>query len=658
MAGSRIHTPGGTPGSLSNVPDQIRKMLGMGARDKPSRVYDRTSAQFYHRLVEYFFQSRERWESCWRVAEQEYNVGKWRDERIYDVDELKPARAYSVVATIESMVLANRPKFFLSGFTATDTEGAVPVFEKALNNEWRDDFKLVGEMRLCVRDAAKYGVGVMMSSYDAEYELETEEADESAEAIRQLHADDPVLSAAASEVESELAKQAMLEGPEALRETFEGDSRAVYNKVISRRISPWDFLIDPDCTSLDDAKWVGRIIVADLESVKADSMLKNTDGLKATGAMDKRGRFQNRDRNPNQDHLSPYELIHLYELFIRRPSGRWDLVLMAEGSDDFLRHEKDMYWIGCPYKALRWNQDGETFFCQSDLQLVLSEIVAERLLFTKVFDGYAREHSDTTFYSERLGISEEELNAAGDPITGKYVKVADSKLRERMPLQNYFFKIPKDVKSPESINLLGMLERAMQVSAGLGPNQFGQALKSGTTATEAAEVGSYVKGRGANKFAAVEEFAALVAKDRMGLMAQFYDAADIGRLAGQDAADIWSTIDWTRADVQHGLSISVEPGSTRATSEEGRINQLTTFIATIMQNPAVTAMFDLPAMFLELFRLYGFHDGSKFLQTLDGNEAGNMIAEFQALTGATGGKGGSPPAVPGATGAQAMGGAV
>lgn len=639
-------TPGGRPGGLASLAAQVRNLVG--ASDKPSRrTFDRESVNFYDQIVEYYYRRRGAIDGGWRVCEEEYNRGKGVDERAYELQELAPSRAYSLVATVESMVLANRPKFFLEGYTAEDHEEYAPVLETALNNEWRNNFELVKETRLCVRDCAKYGFGVMLTSYEGDFD--PEEMTETASSLRNS---DPILQAAADEAEAQLADMEASLSPEELETTYEDDDRVVRGRAISRRISPWEFLVDPDATCLQDAKWVGRVIVADIESVRNDPMLKNTEGIAPNSSFDMDGRFQHLKEYRNLDATIPYDFVFLYEIFIRDPVKGWKMKVMAEGHDKFLREMDMPYWIGQPYQVLRWNEDGESFFPQSDIQLVMTEIIAERLLLTKVFDGYSREHVDTTFYDDRLGISEEELYAAGDPSVGKYVGVNGGHLEGNMTLAQAFYKMPKDAKSPEALNVLAMIERSMQISSGLGPNQMGQALKSGTTATEAAEVGTFSRSRGAHKFSAVEEFIAGIAEQRLGIMAQFYSTTDMRRIVGAEMARTWAGMNWTKADVQHGLRVNVEPGSTRQETEEGRVNQMITMLGAIMQNPLAQTLFDIPEMYRELFRRMGFHEGSKFLIMEDGEEFAQQAAEYNALMGGGGGGGGSAPSVPGGTPGQ------
>ena len=637
-----------------DVMEAVRRSIGKGGSNVAPylSVLTRGSSEWYRCLVDYWKRRKCEWQDGWKVVEEEYDRARKMTRAVYNLEELRPARAFMLVQTIESMILSNRPKFFIEGFTARIHEELGPVLEMALNNEWRQDFRAVQEGRLCVRDAAKFGIGVMLTSYEAPEGARQEPEDARGEAIeaRDAQVDDPALAAAMAESEALEASLESRRAPEERAPTFEGDSRALRGVITSRRVSPWAFLHDPDSTCLEDAKWVGRFILADLDAVQNDPDLKDTEDLQPCSAHDLEevaGGYENDN---------PYEFVLLYELFVRRTDGGWNLLVLAEGSEKIHREEERPLWIGHPYDVLRWYEDGENFIPQSDVQVVMSEIVAERLLMTKVFDGYSREHVDLTFFDNKTGLTEEELHAPCNPEVGKYVGV---NVPAGTHISQAFWKAQKDVKSAEALSVLAMIERSIQLSSGLGPNQFGQALKSSTSATEAATVDQFARARGGPKFSAVEEFFASIGLKRMGLMAQYYKAVDIARLVSDEAAQVWAGVEWTPADVQQGLRVIVEPGSTRAMTDSTRVNEWISLLGIVNQDPASRSIMDMPAMYLELLRRMGIHDGSKFVLMQDGQVFAENAAKIDAaqIVGGGGGRG-SPPSlsISGGTPAQQLAG--
>lgn len=631
----------------------LKKQFGVNEPDvKVPRGTDPSDPAYFQNLVKYFFHQRDRdqraggWSEGWRFCDQEYTKGRLICQTSEAVGDLEPARAYALVSTVESQVLGARPRFFVKGFSTDQEESLGPVIEQAVNNEWQQDSRMKKESRYTARDCSRVGIGVMLSSYEENPQPDSEKQTKEAEKRKRDLATDPVANAARVIEETSKAEFKVAAETPVLETTYEQDNRVVKGRVVSRRISPWDFLFDPTATSEEDLKWCGRIIAVDLDAVKENSDFKNTKDLKATARPDKLERESNR-RNSNDDKFdeqSPYNIVYLYEIFWRKPDGGWRMVTIAEGYDKFLRDIDNPYWIGNPYRVLRWNEDGEEFVPQSDVQIVTPEIQAERLLLTKVFDGYMREHVDLTMVDETMGLTEENLVGIGTNETGKFVTV--NKPADNRRLADYFHKMPKDAKSPEAMNLLAMIERLFQVSSGLSPNQFGQALKSGTTATEAAEVGSSSRGRASHKFEAMEEFLAGVAQDRIGLMAQYYDTTDMLRIVDKKKAEAWAKYNWSKGDVCNGLGIIVEPGSTRKTTEEARVRNMIDLLGIITQDPVEGAKFNKTEMYNDLIRFMGIHDGTKYQFNQDGEEVGNQEAELRSLQGglAAPGGGGSAPA--------------
>jgi len=651
----------------SNASDRAAMQKHFGVEQPKSSIpkgTDPSDPAYFHNLVKYFFHARDEeqgrggWKTGWEFCDQEYTKGRLLDHNSSGIKQIEPARAYALVSTVESQVLGARPRFFVKGFATEAEEELGQVIEQAVNNEWQQDSRMKKESRYTTRDCSRIGIGVMLSSFEADPHPDPEQQTKDAAKRKKDLATDPIANAAKVITSTEQAEIDVASETPIFETNYEQDDRVVRGRVVSRRISPWDFLFDPTATSEEDLKWCGRVITAEIESVKEDPSLKNTKDLMPNMRPEriKRAACRERERDEKYQDQSPYETVYMYEIFWRKPDGGWRLVTIAEGYDKFLRDIDNPYWIGNPYRVLRWNEDGEAFVPQSDVQIVTPEIQAERALLTKLFDGYQREHVDMTLVGKSMGMTEESFVGMGNRSTGLFVEVDDPKDNRR--LSDYFHKLPKDAKSPEAMNLLAVIERLFQVSSGLSPNQFGQALKSGTTATEAAEVGSSARGRASHKFEAMEEFLAGVAHDRIGLMAQYYDVTDMRRIVDKENAEIWAKYNWSKGDVSNGMGIVVEPGSTRKITEEGRANMMIQLLGIINQDPVEGAKFNKTEMYADLLRFMGVHNGSKYFFNQDGEEVGNQEAELRGLQGQLGGGGGGSTPAPPANipAAQAAGG--
>lgn len=597
----------------------------------------RQSVEWYQSLVQYYLDRRQKYQPFWDFVDVNYRHKSLEEKSDFlQIREIFPGRVYSLVHTIESMVAHDNPKFYLRGYQGVMEEEVVPAMEDLLNDEWMEDTVLDREMRLCVRDCIKYGRGVMLTSYEADPDYDPDAAAKEAAEQRAQAASDPMMAQAEAELTGELAAAIAEAAPEEEEETYEQDSRVLRENISSRRIPLRNFLMDPDATGVEDAKWMGRCVLADYEAVLADPSFKNKAGLQPT-TTERINYFYEGD-----SHTNPYKMVALYEIFERQPGGGWRMIVMADGHKKFLRSKKNLYWVGNPYDLLSWNDDGVECFPQSDILPVMSEILGERVLMSKVIEAYARQANDTVYVAGDAGMNEEDLKAPRTPGASKYIRCAGT---TGVPLAGKFHKIPNDQLSQDALNLLAMLERGIQVGSGIGPNQSGMAMKSETSATEASEVAGFSRARGAHKYRAVEKFVAAIAQKRLGLMAEFYrDKPErIAYIAGKDAAIAWAKMKWTRGDVQANLRVNVEPGSMKPINDDTRLQQIISWMGLAMQNPVLATATNWPKLVARAARPMGFKKGDSLLIDQDPEKVSQAMGLMSLLE--SGGSGsGSPPA--------------
>jgi hypothetical protein len=617
-----------TPVNETEVMRQLREAQSR-KRDrrtlsKPTQP-DRDSPEHYLKLVKYYLNRRSAHEGFWRKVEANYcqrhiQEGNFSHDALYEeLEDVRPGRIYSYVHTVESMVYNRNPKMFLRGQTPRVTQQTRPVMEAALNAEWWEDRRLVRETRLATRDCTKFGLGVCMTTYEPDPSLPTRE-DELSVTMREARAADPIGYQLANEAEN-AASDAESELPSGRESgTYELDDRVIRGKVVTRYIPTWQFMCDPDASCLEDARWVGRMILADYWAVKDDPTLEDVDDLFPASGKDLRDWL-----DVSEDSDNPYERVILYEIWERQSNGDWRMVVVAPGCSKILREEIEPYWVGQPYSMLRWNEDGKEIFAQSDLLNLWTVFVSEVLLGTKVVQAYAREAMDTLFYDKSGG--EFEFGGITDPDIGKLVGVEGDPTR---PLQARFYKPPKDPKSPEALNLLAMLERAFQVASGMGPNQFGQALKSETSASEANEIAQMARARGGHKNAAMQDFVSDIAMKRLGMMAQFYTRAQVKRIVGKEMGSQWP-LDWQQSDVKDGMNVVVHPGSMAPESDAVRVQQGMAVMQLIAQQPVLASMLNMPALMKKVLHAMGFSEGDGVLLTEDAAAVAQSMAAFGAM---------------------------
>jgi len=631
-------------------------------------VFNSEAAQFIHdnmkgkhpwweQLIVGYQRERDRfakpyWDLARECYEQEQFTGYAYADR-YTLEQVQPPRVYGLVHSIESQVYNRNPKFFVQPMTAKQ-EKLSKFAEDALNTEWLRDARLQREARLCLRDTILTGWGFMLSGVEGDHDAMAR-ARRRRQALAQKLQQDPVLQQQVGELvmQMESARDSIAAQPS--ETTFEMDDRVWKGRVCSRRVSPDDIVIDPNATCLEDARWIGRVIYADYEMVMADDRFKNKSRLTPTsvfmGTSDKpwkrNGRpFINSGKTTAvsgpDDVPMPYKYVEIFEIFERQPDGTWDMKVFAKNQEKFLREEVAPYDLGCPYKMLRWNDIGQRIFAVSDIQPILTHVIEEREIRTRMHDAFMRAAVDVYAFDRSIMSTEEDIRPMTMEGVGLMLPINGMTGR---PLDQVVRLLPRNPQTNEAMAYLAVIERNIQDGTGMGANQMMQSLKSETSATEAAEIARNAGARGQSKYSAFNDFIAQVAHDRLKLAAQFYDAGMLAVLAGPEAAEMWIKEEFTTPDIQWGLNVSIEVGSMQPRNDTTRAQAVTTAIQLAKSDPVAAQMLNLPRLWQEFFKLLGFQNGSEFLQEMAPDQMSQMYMQA-ALMGMGGAAGGSPPGGP------------
>jgi|DEB19_MinimDraft_3_1074340.scaffolds.fasta_scaffold12914_1 hypothetical protein len=592
-------------------------------------------------LIEGYLRERDRcakphWDLARELYEQDQFQG-WRLKERYMIDQVQPPRVYGLVHQIESQVYNRSPKFYVSPMTPKQ-EKLAKWGELVMNTEWLRDSRLQKEARLCLRDCVLTGWGFMLSSVEGDYEKFRKQR-LARQKLAQKIQSDPAIGSMIDRV-----TQVMRMTPDSIvaeesETTYEMDDRVWQGRVCSRRVSPDDIVIDPNATCLEDARWIGRVIYADYDSVMSNPLFQNTKGLTPTKIMNGVMERTNYGTVPRASVLAgkqaafshgpfdiptPYQYVELYEIFERKSNGDWNMKVFARGHDKYLREEDAIYDLGCPYKMLRWNDIGARIFSVSDIQPVLTHIIEEREIRTRLHDQHMRGAVDCYAFDRTLLPTEEQIRSFTVEGLGMLLpmdNVGGRSIQQGMQL------LPRNPQTNEAIAYLQVIERNIQDGTGLGANQMMQALKSETSATEAAEIARNAGARGVAKFSAFNDFIANVAHDRLKLAAQFYDPGMIAVLGGIDAAAMWMGENFTKADIQWGLNVTIEIGSMQPKNDQTRAQAITTALTIMRQDPIAAQMLNVPRIWQEFFSLLGFQEGSDFLNPMMTADA--MTAMYQ-----------------------------
>lgn len=607
---------------------------------------------FYLGLVDVWFRERDRVaKPSWDTARELYNCelfsGYQQQALRYEVDTVQPPRVLGLVQTSESIIFNRTPKFYCQPATVRQ-EKLARFCEIALNTEWRRDWNLIMESRLCLRDCLLTGIGIMLSGVACDYEyMRRRRAKRQREVEKRQQ--DPLFGT----VDANIRAQSAL-GPDSVSfpestTSSEMDDLIWNGRIFSKRVAPEDFICDVVATCIGDASVVGRRIYMRLDALKADDTIDHGRQVQATHTLNqKTGRYQAVNSIGQRGHQveSPgdttagYDYAEVYELFIRQPDGKWDMALLSRDVDDFLRYEEDVYMLGCPYKVLRWNHLGNRMLCVSDVQPIMTQVIEEREIRTRLHDAYMRGAVDVYAVDSQAMHSEEDMQSVTMPGIGEFIKLN----MNGRNAQQVITLLQRNPQTQEALAYLAIIQKDIETGTGLGANQMLNPLKSETSATEAATIQQYASARGQIKYEAFNEFISSVALDRLKLAAQYYTDEDMAGVAGPEAAVLWAMEMFERGDIQFGLNVFVEQGSMQPRNDQTRLQAVQFALQAANTNPVPAQLLNVIELWKEFFRLLGFESGSKFLN--DGVDA-SMMQEMSAMMGTMGvGAGGGSEAAP------------
>ena len=405
----------------------------------------------------------------------------------------------------------------------------------------------------------------------------------------------------------------------------------VEDQAFVERISPFDMLVDPEATCLEDAKWIVQRIVRPLHEVKKDKRFKRSvrQGLEADSGV----RYRWNNDTEREEYSDLVERVSIFEYYNIEDGTM--CVLSQTGSDFLLDPTPMPYSFGHPYVMLRNYDVPDTFYPIGDLSQIESlqeELNKTRSQMVNHRKRYARKY----LYHER-SFGPEGREALESDEDGRFVPVVD----ENRNLGDIVVPLAQTPLAPEMYNHSHLIEADINTVSGVSEYQRGQMPETRRTATEASIIADAGNARAADKLATIEIIISKVARMVMQLMQQYMTEAQMIRVTGKDDQEYF--IAYTRDDIIGEYDFSVQGGSTQPLNETARRQQAVSLMNAMA--PLVGVVVD-PAELVKHVLQYGFgiDDAEKFII-----QQQPMVAEGEAAAGEEI-AGVQPPAVTGGMG--------
>jgi hypothetical protein len=443
-------------------------------------------------------------------------------------DQLLVNMAFSTINIVAPSVAVNHPKITVNARRPEDGDKAV-VTEAIVNYWWRH-YDCQKEFRRAVKDMLIIGHGWIKTGY--RYVEEEKAVENGFDSYDELVED---------------------------RDENVTESNLIVkeDRPFVERVSPFDMFVDPDATSMEDARWIAQRIRRPLEDVKKDKRYNSTARQEAAPShYSKWGQDSFRPRRSQDPADSYVEIWEWYDI------DRNTVSVFCDGSDKFLVAPKEIpFAFGQPYVMIRNYDVPETFYPMGELEAIeplQHELNQTRTQMMNHRKRFSRKwlYKETAFDTDgRQALESDEDNVMVPVITDDV-------------LSNVISPMPAVINPPEFYNQSDLISSDMNRVSGVTEYQQGAMPEIRRTATEAAIVQDASNARASDKLAIIERSIGECARNLVMLAQQFMTGEQAVRIVGSEAQPLWLTFD--RDYIQGEFDFEVEGGSTAPMNESFR----------------------------------------------------------------------------------------
>ena len=585
-------------------------------------------------LLSYYGQELERskewretegYDDCWTDM-----VDLYRGESIFPTagrsseDRIAINQAFSTINVIYPAISVSRPEIAVAA-NQPDLETRAVFVQAMINHQW-ERYRMQEPFRRAVKDSLIVGHGwcKMLWSYEETEKELTEE--EFALRFQAALADEQAIAA---EEEREPVTDEQL-----ARQIITASRETIVDRPVMERISPHDMFVNPEATSLEDARWVAQRIVRHIDDVKTDPAYSRKARDNAMPGLTLADPHYAR----HQENYESNELVEVFEFY---DLARQTMCTFTAGAAEYLiRPRKMPYAFGHPFEMIRNYEVPDHFYPMGDLEMIaplVMELSKTRSEMMNHRARYARK-----YLARKAAISQSDLTKIASKRDGEVIFVED----DSVPLADVIQPVNQIGMDPGLYNWSQAIENDIQDISGITEFMRGGGGQIRRTATEASLLQDAANVRTAEKLDRVETFIANLATKLLQINQQYVTGEQAAKVIGRDGANLW--VPYTREDIKGQYDFRVEAGSTvpknetfRRQSALGMLQALGPFIQTGQVNVS------------ELLRIvlrdgFAIKNPEKFLQEpppqpqAQGMPAGVNGQAMQAL-GAGGGVGADAP---------------
>jgi len=502
--------------------------------------------------------------------------------------------AFSTINVIAPSVSVNHPKVIVAPNRPQDQDRAAFV-EAVVNHLWRHhDFQT--PFKRAVKDFLIFGHGWIKVGWkflEQERELGEVERDE---LFNEAVVEADMFATENPEMAGDLPTDDDLSANIPMTQMT-----IVEDQPFVERVSPFDILVDPEATCMEDAKWIAQRIVRPLEDAQKDRRYKPSvrKRLSADAAS---AMSDYTDRNRLEEYLLDEERVVLYEFYDIEANT---MSVCSRAGDEFLVDPTPMpYAYGQPFVMLRNYDIPDLFYPIGDLEAIASlqeELDKTRTQLVNARKRYARKY---LFHERSFGPEGREALASDED--GRLVPVVD----ENKPLSEVVMPMPQTPLSAEVYNTSAIIEQDINTVSGVSEYARGQMPEIRRTATEASIIADAGNARAADKLAIVEAAITDIARRVLQIMQQYMTGEQMARVATGGGEAMF--VPYARDDIVGEYDFAVEAGSTQPMNDTIRRSQAVNLLNAMA--PLIGTVIDPAALAVHVLRQgFDVKDPEKFI---------------------------------------------
>lgn len=433
--------------------------------------------------------------------------------------------AFATINVVAPSVSINYPKISVNARRYEDSDKAV-LTETIVNYWWKHN-EYQKEFRRAVKDSLIVGHGWIKTGYRFVEEEKIKEAN--------------------FDSFDELAEDRIESVPES-------DTIIKEDRPFIERVSPFDMFVDPDATSMADARWIAQRVRRPLTEVKKDKRYNSTARNEASPSH--YSKFGQDGYMPRRSEKAEDAYVEIWEWY---DIDRNTMSVFCAGSDKFLVNPTEIpFSFGHPFVMLRNYDIPEHFYPMGELeaieplQLELNETRTQMMNHRKRFSRKWL-YKESAFDPEgRSALESDEDNVLVPVISDE-------------SLAGVIAPMPAVISPPEFYNQSNLISSDIDRVSGVSEYMRGGLPEIRRTATEAGIIQDNANARSSEKLAIIEIAIAECARRLVAIAQQYMTGQQVVRIAGNGAKPLWLKFD--KDYISGEFDFEVEAGSTAPVNE-------------------------------------------------------------------------------------------